>query len=409
MSDPAPYTPGVPTADYPRAESDALAEGPVAVLRGGSDDRAVLLNRVIIALGLVGLFIAGYLSVTKYLKLVPSCGVSGGCQAVTSHPSAYWFDQPVAYYGLAGYLAITGLAILREVTGRELSKILVGLGLVMSIVGFFASAFLTFTAFTVIGETCKWCLSSAATMTLTLVAHVLLFGRANDADAMVFRSRLAGLPFILGGLALTGVAIAFVPKSDVSGPAVRPAEIKAGAQLVPPGSHILGDPNAPVTIVEFADFCCPKCRTTAMPTRKLVDKYPGKVRLIFRHFPLRGIPGHEMNYPLAIASEYAANTGKFWAFHEAAMSTPEVPASINDVLALSSSVGLDAAEVGRLIADLKGKEFDRVFQDESDAVAMKSTGTPWFFVQVRGQEPQIVVPDRLESELESGAFAAYVR
>lgn len=74
-----------------------------------------------------------------------------------------------------------------------------------------------------------------------------------------------------------------------------------------------GPADAKVTIVEFSDFECPACRVAEAPMRAILKLYEGKVRLVFKHFPLEG--RHRFARPAAIASECAGKQGKFWEFH----------------------------------------------------------------------------------------------
>lgn len=74
-----------------------------------------------------------------------------------------------------------------------------------------------------------------------------------------------------------------------------------------------GPADAKVTIVEFSDFECPACRVAEPPMRGILKLYEGKVRLIFKHFPLERM--HQWARPAAIASECAGKQGKFWEFH----------------------------------------------------------------------------------------------
>ena len=79
--------------------------------------RAIWLNRVISLLTFGGIFVAGVLSVSKYLKVIPPCGGSDGCFTVANHPSSMWFGIPVAYIGLLTYLGLAALAIGRSHVG----------------------------------------------------------------------------------------------------------------------------------------------------------------------------------------------------------------------------------------------------------------------------------------------------
>lgn len=73
--------------------------------------------------------------------------------------------------------------------------------------------------------------------------------------------------------------------------------------------HVLGSKDAKVLIFEYADFQCPACAEASNLMSKVVEKYEGKVALIYRHFPL---PGHNNAKAAAAAAEAANKQGKFW-------------------------------------------------------------------------------------------------
>ncbi len=79
--------------------------------------------------------------------------------------------------------------------------------------------------------------------------------------------------------------------------------------------RLRGDPNAVITIVEFADFQCPYCKQTEATLNDLLERYPGQVRLAFRDFPLGSI--HPYAEKAAEAARCAGKQGKFWDFHDA--------------------------------------------------------------------------------------------
>lgn len=82
------------------------------------------------------------------------------------------------------------------------------------------------------------------------------------------------------------------------------------------GDHILGDPGAKVTMVEYSDFQCPFCRSFWQDTLGQIKKNyidAGKVKFVYRHFPL-GF--HPAAIPSAKAVECAGEQGKFWGLHD---------------------------------------------------------------------------------------------
>lgn len=83
-----------------------------------------------------------------------------------------------------------------------------------------------------------------------------------------------------------------------------------------PDDHVLGDMNAKVTLIEYSDFQCPFCDKFFRETYPLLKKEyvdTGKVRLVYRHFPLSF---HPLAEPAARASECANEQGKFWEMHD---------------------------------------------------------------------------------------------
>lgn len=78
--------------------------------------------------------------------------------------------------------------------------------------------------------------------------------------------------------------------------------------------HVLGPKEAQVTIVEFGDFECPFCRILKASLDTLQFRHPGEIKLVFRHFPLRG---HRFAIPASRASECADEQGRFRAMYNA--------------------------------------------------------------------------------------------
>lgn len=83
-------------------------------------------------------------------------------------------------------------------------------------------------------------------------------------------------------------------------------------KLVFGAAHISGKEDAPVTVVEFSDFQCPACRSAALTVDGLLAKHEGEIKFIYRHFPITSI--HKNAMAAAIASEAAAEQGKFWEY-----------------------------------------------------------------------------------------------
>ena len=145
-------------------------------------------------------------------------------------------------------------------------------------------------------------------------------------------------------------------------------------RLVPADAHVLGAPDAPVTIVEFGDFECPYCRAAAPVLRDVVASSGGRVRLVFRHFPLFEIHPHALT--AALAAEAAGAAGTFWEMHAALFDHQD---RLDDagLAERAAELGLPAEAV---VGDEVQQHADVVRRDYADALALGVQGTPTLFV-----------------------------
>lgn len=78
--------------------------------------------------------------------------------------------------------------------------------------------------------------------------------------------------------------------------------------------HAMGPVHAPVTIVEYGDFECPNCKQAAPAVKLLLERFAGRVRFVYRHFPLEEVHPHALL--AAEAAECAGGQGRFWEMHD---------------------------------------------------------------------------------------------
>lgn len=139
-----------------------------------------------------------------------------------------------------------------------------------------------------------------------------------------------------------------------------------------------GAKDAPVDVVEWADFECPFCGAAAPVLDKLLLQYPGYVRLVFKTYPLSA---HEHSEIAARAAVAAGKQGKFWEMHH--------------LLFANQTGGLDRPVLVRLAAELKldEKKFaadmdsepvaDVVNRDRKQAEKLELRGTPMIYINGR--------------------------
>ena len=78
--------------------------------------------------------------------------------------------------------------------------------------------------------------------------------------------------------------------------------------------HVLGASHAVLTVVEYGDFECPNCKQAAPAVKLLVERFAGRFRLVYRHFPLEEVHPHALH--AALAAEAAGAQHKFWPMHD---------------------------------------------------------------------------------------------
>jgi protein-disulfide isomerase len=157
------------------------------------------------------------------------------------------------------------------------------------------------------------------------------------------------------------------------------------AKVATDGFPSRGPADAPVTIVEFSDFHCPFCRSVQPTLNTLLQKYPGKVRLVYRHFPLDSL--HPQARRASEASWCAAEQNRFWEFHDRVYANgPD--ASEETIARLAGEAGLDAAKLASCLAS--GRAAESIAKDVEEGSKFGITGTPGFFVNGRtlsGNQP----------------------
>ena len=153
-----------------------------------------------------------------------------------------------------------------------------------------------------------------------------------------------------------------------------------------------------VTIVEFSDFQCPACRAASPLIKQAVANNPGKVELLYRHFPLESI--HKNAKAAASASEVIAEQGLFWEFHDVLFENQPDWSGEEDPTELFIQY---ATDIGANVEDLESKlsnstYADLVEDDIKDGFALGVNSTPTIYVdgeQVNAGEVAEAVAARL--------------
>jgi protein-disulfide isomerase len=161
---------------------------------------------------------------------------------------------------------------------------------------------------------------------------------------------------------------------------------------------VLGEPKAPVALVEFSDYQCPHCAVANKPLHDLVtgaDK--GKARLCSKYFPLSGHPRARI---AAGCAEYARQHGKFWQMHDVLFAHQDEMEDEN-LKTYAKQVGLDGAQ---MLKEVYAGRYDAVVESHlREGTNAGVQATPTIFVNGRQHvlpvKPQFLrrsVEDELE-------------
>ena len=148
---------------------------------------------------------------------------------------------------------------------------------------------------------------------------------------------------------------------------------------------IIGDPNAPITIIEFSDFQCPFCARFYTQTLPLIhEEYieQGKVKLVFRDFPIQSI--HPNALPASVAAECANEQGKFKEMHDTLFENQNEwnrQETADTLILFSQYAGEMQLEQEVFDSCLtNGKYIEEIRKDLRDGQIYGVEGTPGFFI-----------------------------
>ena len=178
------------------------------------------------------------------------------------------------------------------------------------------------------------------------------------------------------------------------------AQPQLPAKISADNDPTIGNPDAPITIIEFSDFQCPFCARFHVQTLpSLMEEYieQGKVKLVFRDFPIQNI--HPNALPASVAAECANDQGKFKEMHDLLFenqkqwSNLETSSALSAFVQYASDLQLDEEEFTSCLTE--GKHVSEIRKDLEDGRNYGVTGTPGFFigndaigyVELKGAQP----------------------
>jgi len=163
------------------------------------------------------------------------------------------------------------------------------------------------------------------------------------------------------------------------------------------GAPFRGPANSPVTIVEFSDFECPFCKRAHPTLMQLLEKYAGKVRLVYHDFPLESI--HPQARRAAEAARCANDQGKFWDYYDT-LFTESPKLAPDDLKHYAAQVGIDVKKFDDCLSG--GMHKTALQKDIDEGTRLGVSGTPAFFINGRpltGAQPVEAFARIIDEEL----------
>ena len=381
-----------------------------------------------IILALVGLFISFELSdVYERARTDPDyqsfCAVSEGmnCETVALSDYSTRFGVPVSVWASAGYVfsALLAAIALIRLSAPFGQGFLFLLGAAFGVV----SLWLVYLMHFVIGSLCILCLALDA-VNFGMWAMAILavkmrgqkFGDAviNDFRGAVKQPLWFALVVVLGAGTLAG-AYAYGNKMVEStselqakeqdqdamggakkwatalnddGQCTEQSQDKSAIQMgtSKQGHHWIGSTNPLMEIQEFTDYECPYCRKAHLMVRRLMAKYPGKIKVYHRHYPLnnacnRAVPSefHARACELSHIAVCAGKQGRFWEMNDFLFQySKEIRSKNLKAQDVAKRLELDLDQFQCCMDD--SSTMDGVLEDIEEGIQLQLKGTPAFLI-----------------------------
>ena len=161
--------------------------------------------------------------------------------------------------------------------------------------------------------------------------------------------------------------------------------VESRSQIQMKDAPSLGDPKAAVTLVEYSDFECPVCRNLHDVLRdSILPKYPGKVRVVFKDFPLEQIHPWARTAAIAGRCAYQQNPAAFWKMYDLMYDNQEIISAANAWTKMVDYAAQSAVDADTFKACLAAPEAgEAVNASRANGQQLEVTSTPTVFVNGR--------------------------
>lgn len=151
-------------------------------------------------------------------------------------------------------------------------------------------------------------------------------------------------------------------------------------------SHVKGNPEAEITLVEYSDFQCPACKSFQPVVAEVMEQYGEEIRFEYKHFPL---PMHQNAMGAAMAAEAAGQQGQFYPYHDLLFENQQewatAPTANTFFIGYAEELGLDVPTFRRHLNSSLLR--DKVRADLAEARERGVSATPTFFLNGERMDP----------------------
>lgn len=211
-------------------------------------------------------------------------------------------------------------------------------------------------------------------MTVSLVFPSSAAAQPPEHELAALRAELEALK---AGQALMHKDLQEIKRLLLEGAPVPAQPLPAGLISVA-DAPVKGKPDAPLTLIEFSDYQCPFCARHARETFAEIDKAyvsTGKIRYVFRSFPIEGI--HPLAFRAHEAAACAAEQGKYWEMH-ARLFASQKDLGPDELPKHAETIGLEMSQFQTCFD--RRRLSARVREDIAAGRSLGVNGTPMFFV-----------------------------
>ncbi len=201
---------------------------------------------------------------------------------------------------------------------------------------------------------------------------------------------------IVVGFAMIAIAIFFTSGNQApvaTAPTVTDNVVAASAvRSISDSDYVLGNPNAPIVMIEYSDYDCPFCKQFHATMHQILDEYgvTGRLAWVYRQFPLVDLhPNAPQLSEAALCVGDIAGNSAFWTFSDAVFDSRDETdfTNVTKLPQFAEAAGVERSAFTECMNS--DRMLDTLKADMADGLAAGAQGTPYTIIRVGNQEAVI--------------------